>query len=370
MSLITSCPACGTMFRVVADQLKISEGWVRCGHCAEVFDATAHMADEPPMSRFPEDAEPALPPHMPAQEMAAWGNTRPADIASRPDELSARPDDPATQPATLATQPAALADVAANANPLAPPRGVESKFRESRPRADALASARAATDSTLEPSDLDAPFVFRRSDLMEPDPVPSVLPGLPQGHDSRYPGEDEPPESAYEDVSFVRQARRKAFWRRPTVRLGLTLVSLLLAAVLVLQVAQQDRDRLALAQPQLRPALERMCALLGCTLGAPRQIEAIVIDSSGFNRLRSDSYRLSFTLRNTAGTLVAAPAMELTLTDTQDQPILRRVLTPAELGAREGVLAAGAEWNGSVGINVNAGAGNRVAGYRLLAFYP
>src|SRR5205085_5801570 len=46
MSLITSCPACGTMFRVVPDQLKISEGWVRCGHCSEVFDASAHLQDE------------------------------------------------------------------------------------------------------------------------------------------------------------------------------------------------------------------------------------------------------------------------------------------------------------------------------------
>src|SRR6185369_3005174 len=43
MSLITSCPACGTMFRVVPDQLKISEGWVRCGHCADVFDASANL---------------------------------------------------------------------------------------------------------------------------------------------------------------------------------------------------------------------------------------------------------------------------------------------------------------------------------------
>lgn len=365
MSLITSCPACGTMFRVVADQLKISEGWVRCGHCAEVFDATAHMADDPPMSRFPEDAEPASPPDVPAREMAAWGNTRPADISSRPDELSSRPDELATQPAPMATQPAPLGDRPAPA----PPRGVESKFRESRPRSEAVVAAAKAADSTLEPSDLDAPFVFRRSDLMEPDPVPSVLPAMPQGSDSRYPHDDEP-ESAYEDVSFVRQARRKAFWRRPMVRLGLTLVSLLLAALLLAQLARQDRDRLALTQPQLRPVLEQMCALLDCRLGPPRQIEAIVIDSSGFNRLRGDSYRLSFTLRNTAGTVVAAPAMELTLTDTQDQPILRRVLTAAELGAREGVLAAGAEWNGSVGINVNAGAGNRVAGYRLLAFYP
>ncbi|MDP3413227.1 MAG: zinc-ribbon domain-containing protein, partial [Polaromonas sp.] len=43
MSLITRCPACGTMFKVVADQLKISQGWVRCGQCSDVFDAAAHL---------------------------------------------------------------------------------------------------------------------------------------------------------------------------------------------------------------------------------------------------------------------------------------------------------------------------------------
>src|SRR4051812_46079142 len=46
MGLITRCPVCGTMFKVVADQLRISEGWVRCGHCAEIFDATADLRDE------------------------------------------------------------------------------------------------------------------------------------------------------------------------------------------------------------------------------------------------------------------------------------------------------------------------------------
>src|SRR5215468_438989 len=54
MSLITSCPSCGTMFRVVPDQLKISEGWVRCGHCSEVFDATAHLVDESVLEGLPE----------------------------------------------------------------------------------------------------------------------------------------------------------------------------------------------------------------------------------------------------------------------------------------------------------------------------
>ena len=43
MALVTRCPKCSTMFRVVPDQLRVSAGWVRCGHCHEVFDAAQHM---------------------------------------------------------------------------------------------------------------------------------------------------------------------------------------------------------------------------------------------------------------------------------------------------------------------------------------
>jgi predicted Zn finger-like uncharacterized protein len=45
MSLATRCTACGTGFRVVDDQLKISGGWVRCGSCNEVFNASEHLFD-------------------------------------------------------------------------------------------------------------------------------------------------------------------------------------------------------------------------------------------------------------------------------------------------------------------------------------
>ena len=45
MSLATRCTACGTAFRVVQDQLKVSEGWVRCGRCGEVFNAVAGLFD-------------------------------------------------------------------------------------------------------------------------------------------------------------------------------------------------------------------------------------------------------------------------------------------------------------------------------------
>ena len=40
MTLATRCNACATVFRVVRDQLRVSDGWVRCGRCNAVFNAT------------------------------------------------------------------------------------------------------------------------------------------------------------------------------------------------------------------------------------------------------------------------------------------------------------------------------------------
>jgi len=48
MSLATRCPSCGTVFRVVSDQLKVSEGWVRCGRCTEVFNAAQRLFELEP----------------------------------------------------------------------------------------------------------------------------------------------------------------------------------------------------------------------------------------------------------------------------------------------------------------------------------
>ena len=47
MSLSARCPVCATRFKVVPDQLKVSDGWVRCGQCGEVFDAHVPVASAP-----------------------------------------------------------------------------------------------------------------------------------------------------------------------------------------------------------------------------------------------------------------------------------------------------------------------------------
>jgi predicted Zn finger-like uncharacterized protein len=351
MSLITSCPACGTMFRVVPDQLKISEGWVRCGHCSEVFDASAHLSDESVLDALqdaqgtrsmglePTPTEPpaAPPPAAPPAQRWADAPTVPAELRTRPAELDERSPAPAAGEDDGSAEPS-----------------------DFFPEAEEVQS--------LEPSPLDAPFVFRRPEISLSDFGEEPEPGteshiLPEDLQRRDVEEEVP------NVSFVRKARRRSVWRRPFVRLVLALLVLALGAALALQVAYQDRDRLALTQPMLRPALEEMCVLLQCRLGPPRQIEAVVIDSSGFNRLRNDIYRISFTLRNSASVAVAVPAMELTVTDSQDQVLARRVLTPLELGAEDATIPAAGDWSRTIGVTLATG-GTRVAGYRLLAFYP
>ena len=72
MSFVTRCPACATHFKVVSDQLKISDGWVRCGHCSDVFDATIHLeAWVPPHPPRSGTTATATPPPQPAEPVRA-----------------------------------------------------------------------------------------------------------------------------------------------------------------------------------------------------------------------------------------------------------------------------------------------------------
>jgi hypothetical protein len=164
----------------------------------------------------------------------------------------------------------------------------------------------------------------------------------------------------------VRKARSQAFWRLPLVRGSLALVCLLLLAALGTQVALFERDRIAATEPRAKPWLLALCEMAGCELAPFRQIDAVVIDSTAFNKLRTGIYRLSVVIKNTGPVELAMPALDLALTDTQDQPVLRRVLQPADFGAKP-TLAANAEFNGVATLQVDKLA---VAGYRVLAFYP
>ncbi len=47
--MFTRCPQCGTAFRITADQLRVAAGDVRCGSCAQVFNALSQLTDAIPI---------------------------------------------------------------------------------------------------------------------------------------------------------------------------------------------------------------------------------------------------------------------------------------------------------------------------------
>jgi predicted Zn finger-like uncharacterized protein len=192
MSMITRCPACGTMFKVVPDQLRISEGWVRCGHCADVFDASANLQVDAP----------------------------PPDDAAGPDPL----------PVAYAAAPAP--ETGPESEGYASSLNIESGYSISLDAPDSQqleAEARA-----LRETPLDQPFELRRQDdggIAEPRPA-------------RFDPVREP-EPELHDLSFVRKARSQEFWRHPGMRVALVVLLLGLALLLAAQVGIHDRDRLA-----------------------------------------------------------------------------------------------------------------------------
>jgi predicted Zn finger-like uncharacterized protein len=263
MSMVTSCPACTTTFRVTPEQLKQRQGKVRCGQCRGVFDAfktLASLADEP------------------APEAAAAAASAPEPVAA----------------------------------PLTP-----------------------------------AAHLQRSLDI---DAMPSGDAGDAAG--LRAAG-----------AAAARSARRK-LW------LGAAVV---LAVLFGLQLVYVGRDRLAAAWPASRPLLERLCAAAGCTVAWPRRPDLLAIEASDLQAdpARANIIVLTATLRNRGRIAVARPALELTLTNAQEQTLARRICLPADY------LPGGADAGGpmpalaEVEVRMELDTGElRPAGYRLFLFYP
>jgi predicted Zn finger-like uncharacterized protein len=385
MSLVTRCPACATTFKVVRDQLRISDGWVRCGRCSQVFDATLDLHEAPEAAPaqpamnieeadFLDDEHETVPPSaeavpanllpplpdlvLPAASVASnllpmvgivadepWPE-RPMPVAQEHGvaplpTLPPFPNIDLTLPATppAARDPLAAADDSGNAQLQKALRRARAKIAKAKARDEDRAAARES-----------APVVLAAS---EPEPPADAARRTPR-----------PASDAIEAPTF---------WRREAVRPSLLAAVVLAAILLVVQVLLQERDLIVARQPALRPALAALCSLAGCELSALRQIGEITIDGASFAREKSsDAYRLSFTLRSAATVPLAMPAVELSLLDTQEQAVVRRVLMPAEFGAPP-VLAARAERSASLPLaltGAEAAALPPIAGYRVVAFYP
>ena len=369
MSLTTRCPACATRFKLVADQLLVAQGWVRCGHCGDVFDASLQLA---PGDGVGLSVLALAPVTMPAPGQAGTAQREPPSPLL-PAVLDDPPEKAGAAWAGASFLPPEFLDAAADARA---PQGdfstgsadAEPAAQSAHPKAEEILIHVPPVDglpgyAPPEPQSLQSPaltsnvnyFKLKNAGIVDFHALDTGVSRLPVQEAKAIP-----------EVSFVREARRKEFWKTPRVRAVLGLMSLLLLAALALQWLVQKKDFLAAQEPRLAPLIQALCRPLGCEIQPLRRIESLVIDSSSFIKSGPDAYRLTFVLKNTGAAALEMPALDMTLTDSRDQALVRRVVLPAQFGATAVTLGAHSELAGAVNLKASL----PVNGYRILAFYP
>ncbi|MFA7665676.1 MAG: DUF3426 domain-containing protein [Burkholderiaceae bacterium] len=317
MSLITTCPNCQTSFRVVADQLKLHRGLVRCGKCQNVFsglDRLRRIPDKPP--------KPAAGPS-PAP---------PVSVFRTPRQRQRRDHDTA-----------------------APVTPVE-------PSVDSLPGSPA--DPSFDPP-LDAA-----------DDLPPLLTSSPDSEDLRFAQELEAVareiEASADDEQaidyFSADRKRLGFIGRLS---GLKLsIAAFLIGLLAIQAVLANRHWLAARYPALEPAIVALASPFGLSVELPRTLDALAIESFELQTTGAPGlFSVAAIVRNDAVHPVRWPSMLLTLTDPASRVLLRKAIDPADFLAPADV-AAGLRARSERPIRLALEApGVEPAGYSVTLFY-
>jgi predicted Zn finger-like uncharacterized protein len=306
----TRCRECGTIFRVTPEQLRVKSGKVRCGQCQTVFNAfDTLITDEAEVLPFEEAIAEQSVVHEPVFEPTI--------------------EPEAEEPLEIVPEP----------TPLAEPEPEPEPEQQARTSVEHIESIEESTTAARQ-----AGLVAAR-ELTE---VPS------------YNRWSEGTLTGSSLGAFGAESPRAARW--PYV-----LVALPLFIALIAQLALYFRTELVLREP----AFAEIFQSLAVDVPFPRNSELVTIETSD---LQSDNARglllLQATLRNRASYDQAWPALELSLTDTQDVVIARRVLSVDDYRTPDNkspVFPAQAEHPLRLTIDAKEiGA----AGYRLYLFYP
>ncbi len=178
--------------------------------------------------------------------------------------------------------------------------------------------------------------------------------------------------STDEEPAFIRASA-------PRRRHGFSIVfsggSLLLLLLALAQTAIVFRSELTTRWPQARPLMTKVCDAMGCTLGLPTRPDQLAVIASELQAVAgTDVLELTAVIRNRAAFAQALPALEVTLSDTQNRALARKVFSPVDYLAAAGEpssrIEEGLAAGGDLTIRVLFEArGLRPAGFLVYPFY-
>lgn len=155
-------------------------------------------------------------------------------------------------------------------------------------------------------------------------------------------------------------------------KIWLVLFSLLLILTAIFQTIYYLRVRVAAEYPQFKPIIVKACEHLKCTVGLPKDLNLITIGDSDMQE--DDNYQslINFTsvIKNNASYPQAYPNIELTLTNTNDQVEIKKIISAKDYLNDDAALKEGMLPNDEkrikLALYVDDG---EVAGYRILLLY-
>ena len=290
MNYITSCPACETQFLLTKEHLKAHRGKVQCGNCEHIFNAKNRLTE------VSDDVNSAA-------EYQASLSKNISEMTSVVDE---KPID------------AVLSNVLVGVDLISAPN-----------ESDAFADTNeAAQTAFFSESNIDTSPEITEAYEAEQIHAPIVI------------------EDLTTDVRFSKPKQKTNYW--------LMFFSLLLAILAGIQTIYSMRTQIAAEHPQFKPLLVQACAALQCDIKLPKNLDLLTIDDSDMqeDENHEDVIKFSSLLINNANYAQAYPDIELTLTATDDQPVLRRLIKPNEYLKGSANVAAGLSAREEVRVNL------------------
>ena len=149
--------------------------------------------------------------------------------------------------------------------------------------------------------------------------------------------------------------------------------ALLLFIGALAQATYTFRNQIAARLPQSKPALIAACAIAGCKIEWPTQIDLLTIESSELQALpnNSNTFSLTLLLRNHGSSTEAWPNIQLTLNDENERAVVRRIFIPREYLGSAAEMEKGFPDNTEQTAKVFFTLAQlKASGYRVYLFYP
>ena len=356
--MFTVCPKCALTLVVTAADLRIAQGYVRCGRCLNVFNALARLSEERPGAAppsVPPPGSPSSPPLPPSDDADPAVATATAGEAERgaPAQPAAEPPEPPAQPPAssidddtgeieIELDPSIL--VTASRAPAPPPETSESAAgaAELEPQA-AVAPPPASNPAPAQPIEASAK------------PMAAQAPPAPQTNT-----EQSPPDEAF---MLVTRSRASRAWK---------LGAGVLVIALALQIVNHYRDALA-ANPALEGPLRSVYSLLGVQLAPLWNVHAYEVRQLGasVDGATPGEIVVRASVKNGAGRAQPLPLLRVTLQDRFGNRIAARDVPPRDYlpssAAPFSLLAAGGRVDATM---VFVDPGPQAVGFEIDACLP